>query len=60
MKEEVRNRFNVEKAAEFFKSVEGMPYGYHNFIFGWLDDPSKNLPPITTLDFLFVLFSMLE
>jgi len=60
MKDEVRAKFDVKKAAEFFKKVEGMPYGYHNFIFGWLDDPAKNLPPITTLDFLFVLFSMLE
>jgi len=53
----MRKKLNVEKAAEFFKKVEGMPYGYHNFIFGWLDDPANNLPPIVTLDFLYVLFA---
>jgi len=37
-----------------------MPYGYHNFIFGWLDVPRLNVPPVTSIDFLFVLASMLE
>jgi len=40
MKAEVRAKFNVTAAAEFFKSVEGVPYGYHNFLFGWLDIPA--------------------
>jgi len=60
MKEETRAKFDVKKAGEFFKAMEGYPYGYHNFIFGWLDDPANNLPAITNLDFLYVLFSMLE
>jgi len=42
------------------KSVEGLPYGYHNFIFGWIDTPDKNIPPITDLDFLYVAFSVLH
>jgi len=37
-----------------------MPYGYHNFLFGWIDTEKDNIPPVTTLDFLYVLFSMLE
>lgn len=50
----------MEAAVSFFKSLEGTPYGYHNFIFGWLDVPSMNLPPVTTLDFIYVLASMIE
>jgi len=37
MKEEIRAKFDLEKAAAWFKTVEGLPYGYHNFLFGFLD-----------------------
>lgn len=47
----------MDKAVEFFKSVEGLPYGYHNFLFGWLDDVPKNIPPIATFDYIFIIFT---
>jgi hypothetical protein len=28
-------KFNETAAVQWFKTVEGLPYGYHNFIFGW-------------------------
>ena len=28
--------------------------------FGWLDVPKYNVPPVTTLDFIYVMFSQLE
>lgn len=39
MRDDIRAKLDITKAAEFFRSVEGMPYGYHNFVFGWLDVP---------------------
>ena len=33
---------NQDKAIEFFKKVEGMRYGYNNFLFGWIDTPESN------------------
>jgi hypothetical protein len=60
LSDEMRAKFNVDAAAEFFKSLEGYPYGYHNFIFGWIDKPSENIPPVTTLEFLYVLLSALQ
>jgi len=60
MREDIRAKFNVTAAAEWFKTVEGYPYGYHNFIFGWFDTPDKSLPPITDLDFLAVVFEVLH
>jgi hypothetical protein len=30
-----RARYNVTAALKWFQSVEGLPYGYHNFIFGY-------------------------
>jgi len=60
LREEIRNKFNVTAATEWFKSLEGTPYGYHNFIFGWYDMQGNGLPPITDVNFIFVVFEMLE
>jgi len=57
MRDNIRAKFNVTAAAAWFKTVEGLPYGYHNFIFGWMDIPEKNVPPVATLDLLYVLMS---
>jgi len=46
LKEEVRAKFNATAAFEWFKSIEGMPYGYHNFLFGWIDTANDNWPPL--------------
>jgi len=37
LKPEIRAKFNEQKAIEFFQQTEGCPYGYHNFLFGWVD-----------------------
>lgn len=49
LSEEARSKFNVEKALEWFRHVEGLNYGYHNFVYGWIDTVDKNLP--TFMDF---------
>jgi len=36
--------YNETAAIEFFDSVVGLPYGFHNFLFGWLDTSIDNLP----------------
>lgn len=36
---------NETAMQEFFRSVEGFPYGFPTFLFGLLDTPSSNLPP---------------
>jgi len=41
---ENRALFNATAAYEYFLTVQGLPYGYHNFLFGWLDTESDNLP----------------
>lgn len=35
--EEARASYNESAAVEFFKSVEGLEYGYKTLLFGWLD-----------------------
>ncbi|KAK6149301.1 hypothetical protein DH2020_016826 [Rehmannia glutinosa] len=39
-----RAKFNETAAWEYAKSMSGMPYGYHNLIFSWIDTINGNYP----------------
>ncbi len=54
--DEYANKFDEEKALKYFESVEGMPYGYHNFLFGWIDTPYSNYPPVLPAELLPIAF----
>ena len=61
LREEYRKKLNVEKANEWFINVaEGLPYGYHNFIFSWIDTVDKNFPFIVTHEIVEFLFSIIS
>jgi len=57
---ENRAKFNETAAIEWFYAHEGLPYGYHNFLFSWVDTPEDNFPPILPYDILPIVFSVLE
>ncbi|CDW80089.1 UNKNOWN [Stylonychia lemnae] len=57
---EARAKFNETAAREFFNQTEGLPYGYHNFLFGWVDTPVDNWPPLLPSHFINIVFSILE
>jgi hypothetical protein len=57
---EARAKFNETAAIEFFKETEGLPYGYHNLAFGWIDTEFNNLPPLVPRGFLPIVLSILE
>lgn len=57
---EYREKFNETAAIEWFRSVEGLPYGYHNFLFSWIDTPEGNLPELLGQDLLPIAFSIFE
>ncbi len=40
--------------------MEGYPYGYHNFLMGWIDTPNDNLPSVLDPDFVLAMFGYLE
>ncbi|XP_074310947.1 uncharacterized protein LOC141646868 [Silene latifolia] len=42
---DLRAKFNVTAAWEYARSMEGLPYGYHNLVFSWIDTVDKNYPP---------------
>jgi len=60
LKKEYAEKFNSTAAYEFFKSLEGTQYGFHNFIFGWIDTPDQSYPPGLSVELGPVIFSMLE
>lgn len=60
MRQEIRQKFNNTAAAEWFKTVEGVPYGYHNFLFGWIDTEKDNLPAILDINFVYTLLTLIE
>jgi len=60
LRQEMRNKFDSKAARDFFFATEGLPYGTHNFLFGWIDTPSSNLPGLLPNEFMPILFSMYE
>jgi hypothetical protein len=60
LSDEARARYNETAAAEFFLERQGLPYGYHNFLYGWIDTPFDNFPSLLPAQLVPVVFSMLE
>lgn len=62
LKDEIRQKFDVEKAQKWFTSgIEGLNYGYHNFLYSWIDTPDDNLPSSIIQSEIFLsVFSILE
>lgn len=52
LKAEAIRKFDVEATRQFFFETEGLPYGMHNFIYGWIDTERDNLPPALANEFL--------
>ncbi|KAJ3674879.1 hypothetical protein LUZ60_005495 [Juncus effusus] len=42
---QMRAKFNATAAWAYAKNMSGIPYGYHNMIFSWIDTISDNYPP---------------
>lgn len=53
-------KFDEKAAQDWFHQTEGLPYGYHNFLFGWLDTSIDNLPPLVPNEGLPIVLSMLN
>jgi hypothetical protein len=43
-----RALFNESAAIEFFRTVEGVDYGYYNMLWGWIDTLYDNYPCVPT------------
>ena len=50
LSDEYQSQFDEDKAVNWFKTVEGMPYGWHNFVYTFMD---------TMVWLLFLLFEVI-
>lgn len=60
LSEEMRAKFNETAAREFFFKTQGLPYGFHNFLYGWIDTADDNWPVMLPKDLVPVGFSIFE
>jgi hypothetical protein len=60
LKPEFAKKFDENAAYDFFRSVEGLPYGIHNYIWGWLDTKDHSYPPMLAPEFFSMMFGLLE
>eukprot|EP01104_Vermistella_antarctica_P018299 TRINITY_DN6729_c0_g1_i1.p1 TRINITY_DN6729_c0_g1~~TRINITY_DN6729_c0_g1_i1.p1 ORF type:complete len:594 (+),score=131.47 TRINITY_DN6729_c0_g1_i1:185-1966(+) len=51
-----------DAAVEFFNDAEGLPYGFHNYLFGWLDTLGlvDNVPTPANPELLVTMFSLID
>lgn len=61
LSDEKAAQFDEKKALEWFETkMEGYPYGYHNFIFSWIDTEYENFPPALPRSLGPIAFTFLE
>lgn len=60
LSDEMRAKFNETAAQEQFFKYQGLPYGYHNFLYGWVDTPELNFPTLLPKDIAPIAFSIIE
>jgi hypothetical protein len=66
--EKARSQYNEQAAIDFFKTVEGLDYGYKTLLWGWFDTPKDNLPCLPPdyksnciqFEFFEVLFGLID
>lgn len=60
LNEQARSRFNEQAARDFYFKMQGTPYGYQNFLYGWIDTVRDNLPMLLPNELMPIVFSVLE
>lgn len=61
LRDEYRNKLDIEKAWSWFENeMEGVPYGFPNFVFTWIDTTNTSFPFITTNDFEDIFYGVLN
>lgn len=44
LRDEIAARYDAQKALAWFEGVEGLAYGYHSMLWGWVDTLRDNYP----------------
>lgn len=59
LKQELREKFNTQKAIDWFLTKEGLNYGYHNFLYSWVDG-MHNMPGFLDYKVILPLFGIFD
>jgi len=60
LKKELAAKYDEKAVWKWFKTVEGTPYGYRNFLFSWIDTEFDNYPPLLDINFAYMAFTLLS
>lgn len=60
LRPDIAEKFDEVAVWKWFDTVKGMPYGYRNFLFSWIDTQYENAPPLLDLDFAWLAFTLLS
>ena len=60
LSKESAKKWDNDKAVEWFKTMEGYPYGYHNFLLSWLDTVNDNIPPLMPREIIPIVFDIMD
>jgi hypothetical protein len=60
LRADLQAKFDSAAAQRFVAQSLGLPYGYHNFIWGFIDTPTQNFPPPLSEQFFSVAFSVFD
>lgn len=60
LREDVHAKFDEKKAWEAFEKMEDHPYGFSNFVFGWVDLEKGNTPDVADLTFISIALGVIE
>lgn len=58
--DEAAGKYDEQAARDFFFSMEGVPYGHSNFLYGWIDTVRDNLPLLLPDELMPIFFSLIE
>ena len=60
LRDKYQQEFDESKAWEWFRQLNGQPYGFHNFVFGWIDTKDQNTPKLLDWYFVSMVLSHIE
>ena len=60
LKEEFREIFDLSKAWARFYELQGLDYGFRNFLFGGVDTLDQNTPDTIDISFIAIVFQIIE
>ena len=60
LNDEQRAKFDEKKAWEAFEKLEGHPYGFSNFLFGYIDTENENYQDVLDIAFISIAVGLLE